>query len=112
MYVYTRKHVLTMAIYVSISKVASLYAHIIFKTFVTILKMANVIELNPYNIYRERSRLEIANLFLNKHHIQMLGKLALSYSLKYCLLFCIYPQIGLSNKERKCKALKRPFATS
>ena len=54
MYVYTRKHVLTMAIYVSISKVASLYAHIIFKTFVTILKMANVIELNPYNIYRER----------------------------------------------------------
>ena len=56
MYVYTRKHVLTMAIYVSISKVASLYAHIIFKTFVTILKMANVIELNPYNIYRERSK--------------------------------------------------------
>ena len=64
MYVYTRKHVLTMAIYVSISKVASLYAHIIFKTFVTILKMANVIELNPHNIDRERS-------------IQMLGKLAL-----------------------------------
>ena len=113
MYVYTRKHVLTMAIYVSISKVASLYAHIIFKTFVTILKMANVIESNPYNTYRERSilnnRLEIANLLLRKHHIQMLGKLALSYSLKYCLLFCIYPQIGLSNKERKCKALKTAF---
>ena len=53
MYVYTRKHVLTMDIYVSISKVASLYAHIIFKTFVTILKIANLIESNPYDIHRE-----------------------------------------------------------
>ena len=75
MYVYTRKHVLTMAIYVSISKVASLYAHIIFKTFVTILKMANVIESNPYNIYIENE--EVANLLLRKHHIQMQGKLTL-----------------------------------
>ena len=80
MYVYTRKHVLTMAIYVSISKVASLYAHIIFKTFVTILKMANVIESNPYNIYRERS-------VLRKQNIQILGKLTLLYPLKYCLMF-------------------------
>ena len=79
MYVYTRKHVLTMAIYVSISKVASLYAHIIFKTFVTILKMANVIELNPYHIYRERD--------LRKQNIQILGKLTLLYPLKYCLMF-------------------------
>ena len=110
MYVYTRKHVLTMAIYVSVSKVASLYAHIIFKTFVTILKMANMIELNPHNIYIIRNnRLEIANLFLRKHHIQMLEKLALLYSLKYCLSVCIHPQIGLSNKERKCKALKTAF---
>ena len=66
MYVYTRKHVLTMAIYVSISKVASLYAHIIFKTFVTILKMANVIELNPHNIDRERSAGQISSVIFFK----------------------------------------------
>lgn len=105
MYVYTRKHVLTMAIYVSISKVASLYAHIIFKTFVTILKMANVIELNPYNIYRERSSAK-KTAYSDAGQISSVIFLEILFT-----FFCIYQQIGLSNKERKCKALKTAFCS-